>query len=83
MTYKKTVAVLEGVCTVEEAESLLGWLQEHPKGKVNLKKCEHLHAAVLQVLMAAGPDVSVWPEDPGLQGWIETALAGRGAQARK
>ncbi len=78
VTYKKTVVVLESVCTVEEAESLLGWLQEHPKGKVNLKKCEHLHAALLQVLMATGAHVSAWPEDPGLRVWMETALAGKG-----
>ncbi len=74
VTYKKTVAALDGVCTVEEAESLLGWLQEHPKGKVNLKKCEHLHAAVLQVLMAAGVRVSAWPEDEALRRWLEPAL---------
>ncbi|NOY45844.1 MAG: hypothetical protein GXP50_10420 [Deltaproteobacteria bacterium] len=73
--YKKKVAVLEGVCAVEEAESLLGWLQEHPKAKVNLKGCEHLHAAVLQVLMATGAPVSVWPEDLDLRGWVESALA--------
>lgn len=75
MTYKKTVAVLEGVCTVEEAEDLLIWLQNRPRAKVNLKRCTHLHAALLQVLMATGVPVSAWPEDPGLRVWLEVALS--------
>ncbi|WP_025322986.1 hypothetical protein [Deferrisoma camini] len=70
ITFKKTVAVLEGVCAVEDAEGLLAWLQSHPRGKVNLKRVEHLHTAVLQVLMAASPAISAWPEDPDLAQWL-------------
>ncbi len=64
VTYLKTVARLEGACDVEEAEGLLEWLQEHPKGKLNLKECEHLHSAVLQVLLALRPCISSCPR-PG------------------
>ena len=74
VTYKKTVAVFEGVCTVEEAETMLAWLQDHPKARVNLKRCEHIHAALLQVLMATGVAVSAWPEDEALASWLKTAL---------
>ncbi len=76
---KKTVAALEGVCGVEEAETLLGWLTEHPNGKVNLKRCEHLHTAVLQVLMAVGPRVSAWPQDPFLEELLRSSLRPAGA----
>lgn len=76
VTLKKTVANLEGSCAIEEVEELLGWLTEHPKGKVNLAKCEHLHAAHLQVLMALRPQVSKMPEDRDLAAWIERALEG-------
>ena len=76
VTLKKTVANLEGSCAIEEVEELLGWLAEHPKGKVNLAKCEHLHAAHLQVLMALAPQVSKMPEDRDLAAWIERALEG-------
>ena len=71
---RKTVARLEGTCTVEEAEALLAWLQENPQGKVNLKGCEHLHAAVLQVLMAARPQLSGEPEDPFLARRVVPAI---------
>ena len=59
--FGKKVAYLEGVCSVEDAEPLLEWLQSHPKGRLNLKTCKHVHAAVLQVLMATDPRVSAPP----------------------
>ena len=72
--YRKTVARLEGTCSVEEAEELLQWLQANPKGKVNLKDCAHMHAAVLQVLMALRPAVSGEPEDAFLARWVMPAI---------
>lgn len=74
--YRKTVARLEGSCSVEEAEELLQWLQANPQGKVNLKECEHLHAAVLQVLMAVQPPLSAEPSDLFLARWVAPAISG-------
>ncbi|MDQ7020097.1 MAG: hypothetical protein Q9M33_13155 [Robiginitomaculum sp.] len=71
---KSKVIVLEGKCPVDEAEPLLTWLQEHPKGKVNLSKCKHLHAALLQVLMAVKPKISSMPRDETLYAWMQSAL---------
>jgi len=71
---KKTVAVLAGHCEIEEAETLLAWCLEHPKGKVNLKHLSHLHTAVLQVLMALNPPISYWPEDRDMAGWLQQTL---------
>ncbi len=71
---KKTVAVLEGVCAVEEAEVLLEWLLAHPRGKVNLKSLQHLHSAVLQVLMALRPPISAPPADPEIAAWLLPAI---------
>ncbi len=59
--YLRDIARLEGVCAVEDAESLLEWLHEHPDGKLNFKDCEHLHSAVLQVIMAMQPCVAACP----------------------
>jgi len=70
ISYKKTVAVLEGVCDIEEAEGLLSWLLEHPKGKLNLKQLEHPHTAVLQVIMALRPALSAYPEDEQVASWL-------------
>lgn len=72
--YKKTVAIMEGECTVEDAEVLLEWVLLNPKGKINLKQCEHMHTAVLQVLMAVKPSVSVWPNNDSPAFWLSTVL---------
>jgi len=63
ITLKKTVVVCEGMCTIEEAETLLEWLLDNPKGMVNLKKCNYLHTAIIQVLMAVKPSFSALPDD--------------------
>lgn len=72
--YEKEVAKLSGIVSVEEAEPLLEWLQTHPKGKVDLSGCKHVHAAILQVLMAAGSEIAAWPENPDFVTWLQGAL---------
>ena len=74
IVYKKTSAVFSEVAGAEEAEELLEWLSKHPKGKINLAACSHLHPANLQVLMAAGRSSYVPPTDAGLAAWIDSAL---------
>ena len=66
---------LGDVVSVEDAEPLLAWLHEHPRTRVNLATCTHLHAAVLQVLMAARPAVAAWPANEGLAAWLTIALS--------
>lgn len=72
--YKKNQALLREIVSVEDAETLLGWLQNKPSAKIDLSHCNHLHPANLQVLMAAGRPISAWPNDAGLRAWIEPAL---------
>lgn len=67
-------ARLTEVVTVEEAESLLQWILAHPKGRLDLSRCTHLHAATLQVLLALRPPVSSLPEDAALAAWLAPAL---------
>ena len=71
---KKNRATLTDFVTVEDAEGLLAWLQSHPKGTLDLSRCEHLHAANLQVLMAAHPTIAIWPLDASLANWLRQAL---------
>jgi len=68
------VIVLEGIGRVEDAEPLLGWLQADSGRIVDLTEAEHLHAAVLQVLMAMRPTLRGGPRDAFLQSWIIPAL---------
>ncbi len=68
--YLKKHAALEGVVTVEEAETLMQWLRAQPRPAVHLGRCEHLHAAALQVLLALSPRLVAAPADP----WLAQAL---------
>lgn len=72
--FQKKAVRLVDVVGVEAAETLLEWLQKHPRGKIDLASCTHLHAANLQVLMAAGRPISLWPDDADLRGWLQSVL---------
>ena len=68
------VILLEGPCRVEDAEPLLGWLQADRGRIVDLTEAEHLHAAVLQTLMALRPALRGTAKDAFLRDWIASAL---------
>lgn len=68
--YLKKHAALEGLVTVEEAEALSHWLRAQAKPAVHLGKCEQVHAAVLQVLLALRPKLVAPPADR----WLAQAL---------
>ena len=53
---------LVGDCPVEDAETLLLLLVEH-RAPVDLSDCGHIHAALLQILLAARPPVQGTPVD--------------------
>ncbi len=59
------VIYLEGRCLAEDADTLLIYLQECPKGHVDMAGVERLHLAVLQVLLAAKPEVRAVPPPDG------------------
>lgn len=68
--YLKKHAALEGYVTVEEAEGLQQWIQGQANPAVHLGKCEQVHAAALQVLIALRPRVVSPPAHP----WLCLAL---------
>lgn len=72
--YEKNTARLIDCVSVEDAEGLLEWLQTQPKRRVDLSRCQHVHAAPLQVLMALHPHISAWPKDEALALWLRRAL---------
>jgi len=67
---KKHVA-LEGSVSVDDAEALAQWLQQQATPAVHLGKCEHLHGAVLQVLLALRPRLVAAPADPFLAALLQ------------
>jgi hypothetical protein len=48
---------LEGSCRVEEAEMLLTLLQSGDGRVIDLSACDHLHAALVQLLLVFKPEV--------------------------
>ena len=72
MVFKDKKVILSGVVGVEDAETLLGWLQKRPYARVVFSDCTHVHPANLQVLLAAGVKVSAWPEDAALASWLSS-----------
>jgi hypothetical protein len=69
--YHPEHAVIEAHASVEEAEGLSQWLREAPGRGVDLAACAHLHAAVLQVLMAQRPRILAEAPNP----WLRRATA--------
>lgn len=64
--YLRKYAALEGTVSCEDAETLAQWLQKQALPTVDLGKCEHLHGAALQVLLALRPKIRAAPADPWL-----------------
>lgn len=72
--YKKTKLVFSDIVSIEETEALLNWLIKKPAAKLDLAACTHLHAAVLQVLMASGASVVRWPMNEQLRACLHSAF---------
>ena len=81
IAFTDNAAILTESVIIEEAETLLAWLKEHPEGTVNLNKCTHLHTAVFQVLMALRPPLTGPPVDPFLKTNIWPLLQQSAVQA--
>ncbi|WP_404375813.1 hypothetical protein [Vreelandella aquamarina] len=72
--FKRRSAVLTGACEVEEAETLHGWLLEQPKASLNLRHCEYLHTAVLQVILAAKATANITLDPLPSDSWLARVL---------
>ena len=68
--YLKKHAALEGQVSAEDAEALSHWLKDQNAPAVHLGKCDGLHSAVLQVLLALTPRIAAAPTDV----WLARAL---------
>ena len=52
---------IEGICPVEDSATLQDYLVEKPQTAVDWSKCESMHAAVFQVLLAVRPAIRGTP----------------------
>lgn len=65
---------LAGRCGVEDAEALQGFLLEAPRSTVEWSGCQHLHSAVLQVLLIGKPRVLGTPSNTFLRTHVAPLL---------
>jgi hypothetical protein len=64
--------VLEGRCPVEDAEPLLQLLQSTPGVPCDWTGCNHLHTAVVQVVLASRPPLVGPCGDHWVEQWISS-----------
>lgn len=68
--------VLAGTCGPEDAEPLLQMLIDTPVGPVEWSSCEHLHTAVVQILLLTKPDLVGPCGDAWIDQWISALNPG-------
>ncbi|SMC72714.1 hypothetical protein [Rhizobium sp. RU36D] len=66
LKFGKSRVELTGEVVVDDAETLFGWLTTNTKAQVDASKATHIHAAVLQALVAGKGQISKMPQDPFL-----------------
>lgn len=67
---------LLGECPLEDAEELVrSWLTS-PGRSVDFTLCETAHTAVIQVILAVGPEIIGQPADGALSRWINSLRTG-------
>lgn len=70
--------ILEGTCGAEDAEALLQMLIETPDARLDWRTCNHLHTAVAQIVLAAGPGVQGPCGDAWVEKWLFLGPSDRG-----
>ena len=77
--YTEDAVVLEGVCSIEEVEGLTAYLERTPNATALLHSCEHMHTAILQVLIAYRVALRGEVFSPFLWKWVAPMLSRQGA----
>ena len=70
----RDLILLDGHCPSEDAESLLQRLLAAPAATVDLRTCQSLHTAIIQVLIAAEPALRLPPGDDEVGTRLEAQL---------
>lgn len=60
---------LEGICGVDDAETVLRAILEAPEAAVDWSACNRLHTAVVQIIVATNVRVRGICGDPWLRRW--------------
>lgn len=72
--YEGDTIVMSDVCSIEDAEELQRFLETHSQAYVKLTHCEHMHTALLQLLMQYNVTVRDTAYSPFLWKWVVPLL---------
>lgn len=70
---KRNKITLTDIVKVDDAEELYNILLKLRKPKVDLSECEHIHAAILQLLLVANAELIGVEESSDISMWIDSA----------
>lgn len=70
LTVEGDVIRLHGNCGAEDVEPLISALEKTGLIRADLTDVEHLHAAILQTLLAYAPAISGSPRDSFVRTWL-------------
>lgn len=65
---------MEGICAVDEADALLKFLEEHKCPRVSVSQCQHMHTALLQLLLSYRVVLEGEAFNPFIWRWVVPAL---------
>ncbi|MEM0906498.1 MAG: hypothetical protein AAGJ94_03980 [Pseudomonadota bacterium] len=72
-----STAICEGICTIEEAEMLQSWLKDRRSVLVDLGNADHVHTAIVQVILASpNAVISALPKNTLFRDVLATARVG-------
>lgn len=72
--YEEDTIHMDGFCAIDEAEELVRFLEEHPKSRVELSQCQHMHTALLQLLLSYRVELRGEAYNPFISKWIVPLL---------
>jgi hypothetical protein len=66
---------LTGVIGVEDAEIIYAQFEQQLFQKIDLSGCEHLHSAILQLVIAFQIPIHKYPSVPMLNDWLRRSVS--------
>ena len=71
---EKDRILIQGIYGADDVEVLMSALRAHGSSIVDLSEADHLHTAILQVLLAFRPSITGTPRDSFIRTWLIPVL---------
>lgn len=78
--YEGNTIHMDSFCAIDEAEGMVRFLEEHSSPRVELTQCQHMHTALLQLLLSYRVELAGEAYNPFISKWIVPLLQAPGAR---